>query len=301
MTSLDGSDRRLLFDATKYSICPHSLTYSPKLAQLLWVDPGKRRICSLNVATGFGSAPLKPETVVVDALPIPKSLAILPENARGSSSLGKSLWLTWLEPIHHSVTPGSRNHPVHMLYVPLDALYVNGAAAVATQKPLSPPSGPISFEWNSPNQIFLVPMRGGGLGDLSWHPCAGPSHGECSHFCLPKVAASSPSLPLFPGPLSPHPPLASPQPQSLWRTVRRCACTLGSHLLNTGSQSDGRLCSRIPYCLPPNMLCRAGLTTRDKNTRVKSYFLIGEPFPQRGACIPAHKVCDGVTDCQVRF
>lgn len=300
VTYLDGSDRRLLYDATKYSICPHSLTYSAKLAQLFWVDPGKRSIFTLNVAGGIGSGIVKPETVVTDTLPIPKSLAILPESARGSQSSGNSLWLTWLEPIHHSAASGNQNHPINLLYVPLDALYTNGAS-IAPQKPLPPPPGFNSYAWNSGDQLFVIPVRGGGLGDLSWHPCAGPSHGECSQFCLPKVTASSPSLPLYPGPLAPHPPLSSPQPQFLWRTVRRCACALGSQLLSTVSQGDeGNVCSRIPYCLPPNMLCRAGITARGKKTG-ENYFLVGEPFPQRGACIPAHKVCDGVADCQVGF
>ncbi|CDS40542.1 low density lipoprotein receptor protein [Echinococcus multilocularis] len=298
VTYLDGSDRRLLYDTTKYSICPHSLTYSAKLAQLFWVDPGKRRIFALNVASGVGSGMVKPETVVVDTLPIPKSLVILPENTLGSPSSGNSLWLTWLEPIHHSVASGNQNHPINLLYVPLDASYTNGASVVP-QKPLTPPPGLNSYVWNSGDQLFLIPVRGGGLGDLSWHPCAGPSHGECSQFCLPKATASSPSLPLYPGPLAPHPPLSSPQPRSLWRTVRRCACALGSQLLNAVSQADeGNMCSRIPYCLPPNMLCRAGITIRDNKTLRENYFLVGEPFPQRGACIPAHKACDGVIDCR---
>ncbi|VDK38818.1 unnamed protein product [Taenia asiatica] len=298
VTYLDGSDRRLLYDTTKYSICPHSLTYSAKLAQLFWVDPGKRSIFTLNVAGGVGSGTVKPETVVTDTWPIPKSLAILPESARGSPSLGNSLWLTWLEPIHHSAASGNQNHPINLLYVPLDALHTNGAS-ITPQKPLTPPPGFHLYVWNSGNQLFVIPVRGGGLGDLSWHPCAGPSHGECSQFCLPKVTASSPSLPLYPGPLAPHPPLSSPQPQSLWRTVRRCACALGSQLLNTVSQGDeGNVCSRIPHCLPPNMLCHAGITTKGKKTGGEKYFLVGEPFPQRGACIPAHKACDGIVDCQ---
>lgn len=298
MTYLEGSDRRLIYDSSKSSKCPHSLTYSAKLAQLFWVDPSKRRICTISVASGIGSGTTKLETVVVDTSPIPKSLVIIPESARGSPSAGDALWLTWLEPIHQVVNFESQNHPINLLYVPLDPSYANGAP-IPIRKPLAPPLGFNSLVWSSGSQLFLVPVRGGGLGDLSWHPCAGPSHGECSQFCLPKATASSPSLPLYPGPLTPHPPLSSPQPQSLWRTVRKCACALGSQLLNSGVQSDeGTVCSRISYCLPPNMLCRAGLTSRDKKARGGNYFLVGEPFPQRGACIPAHKVCDGVADCQ---
>uniref|UniRef100_A0A0R3T0K6 Low-density lipoprotein receptor n=1 Tax=Rodentolepis nana TaxID=102285 RepID=A0A0R3T0K6_RODNA len=296
-TYLDGSDRRIVYDASKTSSCPHSLTYSAKLAQLFWVDPSKKRICTVSVATALGNGALRPETVVLDTFPIPKSLVILPESGRGSPSSSDVLWLTWLEPINHGISFGGQNHPMSLLYVPLDSVFSN-TAPIAAHKPLVPPPGLNSFLLNSGSQLFLVPVRGGGLGDLSWHPCAGPSHGECSQFCLPKATASSPSLPLYPGPLTPHPPLSSPQPQSLWRTVRKCACALGSQLLNTGSQSDeGNVCSRIPYCLPPNMLCRVGLTTRGKKARAVNYFLLGEPFPQKGACIPAHKVCDGVADC----
>ncbi|VDD79293.1 unnamed protein product [Mesocestoides corti] len=301
VTYLDGSDRRVLYDASTHSSCPHSLAYSAKFAKLFWADPTKRLIQSLAVASGAGISTSKPETVVVSASPLPKSLAVLPESTRGVASSGKPLWLTWFEPIHHGVASGIDNHPVRLLYVPLDAPHTGGVQP-SPQKPLVPPSGLHSYVRNSESELFLLPVRGGGLGDLSWHPCAGPSHGECSQFCLPKVTASSPSLPLYPGPLTPHPPLSSPQPQSLWRTVRRCACALGSHLMDPGAQGDeGNVCSQIPYCLPPNMLCRAGLTTDDKGGRGGpggSYFLSGEPFPQRGFCIPAHKVCDGVVDCK---
>lgn len=287
----------MIYDASKSTICPHSLTYSPKLAQIFWVDPSKKRICTVSVASGLGATNLRPDTVVVDISPIPRSLVIMPEGVRGSSASSDALWLTWLEPINHGINFGNQNPPMNLLYVPLDAGYAN-SVPMAAHKPLVPPPGLNSFLWNSGSRMFLVPVRGGGLGDLSWHPCAGPTHGECSQFCLPKPTASSPSLPLYPGPLTPHPPLSSPQPQSLWRTVRKCACALGSQLLNTGSQSDeGNVCSRIPYCLQPNILCRAGLSTKSKKTRGGNYFLLGEPFPQKGACIPAHKVCDGVADC----
>lgn len=241
------------------------------------------------------STPLSVETVVTGTFPLPNTLVIVPESPTSG------LWLMWFEPLHY-IHP-ERQQSVRLFYAPINSK----STAHKKQSSFIPP-GLHSKSWQKLSGLFPIPVRGGGLGDLTWHPCAGPSHGGCSHFCLPKLSASSPSLPLFPGPLIPPPPLSSPLPASLWRTARRCACVLGSHIIDAGGDDTG--CSRIPDCSPPNLFCRARLTVPQNRSESPDYFRsslpisdseVAPPFIQRGVCLPAHRVCDGTVDCKVSY
>ncbi|VDL93099.1 unnamed protein product [Schistocephalus solidus] len=322
ITYLDGSFRRLLHDASQTS-CPHSLAYSAKLARLYWADPNTGEIKTIQVPpphrTPTESADV--ETAVVGAYPIPKTLTVLPEKQQShfaeksdpASAFANGPRLMWFQLLSSTekapyASPRQQQQPhqrkaARLLYAPIS----QSRKAMA---PLVPPGLHSKF-WpsgvNAGQDVFPLPVRGGGLGDLSWHPCAGPLHGGCSHLCLPKATASSPSMPLYPGPLTPSPPLASTIPASLWLTARRCACMLGSNILEqaTDSKTDaGTVCSQVQACASPNLFCRAGLATVVRDAPFGEFFLVGSNgggggFPHRGFCLPVHRICDGVVDCKL--
>lgn len=51
ITNLDGSDRRVLYDAGQLPSCPHSLAYSARLMRLYWVESIAGEIKSVQVST----------------------------------------------------------------------------------------------------------------------------------------------------------------------------------------------------------------------------------------------------------
>nr|VZI46220.1 unnamed protein product [Spirometra erinaceieuropaei] len=322
ITYLDGSFRRVLHDASQTS-CPHSLAYSAKLARLYWADPTTGEIKTIQVPpphlNPIESADI--ETAVVGAYPIPKTLTVLPEKqqsqfaeksdpASAFANGPRLMWFQLLSPAEKNPysSPRQQQQQQHqrraarLLYAPIGP----------SRKAVAPlvPAGLHSKFWLSGvtagQDVFTLPVRGGGLGDLSWHPCAGPLHGGCSHLCLPKATASSPSMPLYPGPLTPPPPLASTIPASLWLTARRCACMLGSHIQEQVSDSKvdaGTVCSQVQECSAPNLFCGAGLATVVRDAPFGEFFIIGSNggggnLPHRGFCLPAHRICDGVVDCK---